>query len=456
MEQGAKLYAAGQSAAAACLYRQAQQIAPQDPTVRLRLALAIWHGENRGEEALSEVRELASEHPQPQVLGAEAMILNSLGRFEEAADVARRALDMDPANPGAWVDLAAAAPADQASDLAQELSGVLDPKLRDPARRQLHLAHARLLRKSGEYDAAFDAMTASNALAPSRSQSDQEKAHRELLANIFTPDLMRRLAGEGLADGRMVFIIGMPRSGTTLLERLLTAHPQVATAGETTLVGTLFGQFTSQVGKDPVALQNALDGPTLRAMATAYLQGLAVRVRGQSDRVIDKMPANYLYAPLIRLMFPRAAILHMRRHPLDTCLSCWEAGFSFGLDYAARFDSLGTAYRAYADTVGRWFDLTGLRMQDVCYEDLVAAPEPVMRDVLMACGLPWDPACLSPATGGQIKTASVVQARGGVSTNSVGRWERYRDRLQPLIAALGGMDWINASHSGAIRAADHP
>ena len=156
------------------------------------------------------------------------------------------------------------------------------------------------------------------------------------------------------------------------------------------------------------------------------------------------------------MMFPRAVILHMRRHPLDTCLSCWEAGFSFGLDYAARFDTLGAAYRAYADTVGRWFDLAGLRMQDIRYEDLVAAPEPVMRSVLGACRVPWDPACLSPATGGQIKTASVVQARGGVSKNSVGRWERYRERLQPLIAALGGMDWINASHSVAIRAADHP
>ncbi len=442
LAEGARLYGAGQSAAAAAVYRRARELAPEDPTVRLRLALSIWHGENRGEEALQQVRVLAADYPQAPVFGAEATILTSLGRFDEAAAAARRAVAVDPEQGGAWVDLASAVGSPEAPGVLAELEAVIDTRTpTPPVLRQMHLARARLLRTLGREEAAFDAMAASNAEAPEQWQEAGERRFAERLRAVFSPDLMRRLAGTGHADGRMIFIVGMPRSGTTLLERLLAAHPDVASAGETALIGSLYSQLTSRTGNEPKAVAAALTPATLRAMGSAYLQGIAQRAEDRL-RVVDKMPANYLFAPLIRLMFPRAAILHISRHPLDTALSCWEAGFSFGLDYAARFSTLGAAYRLYAETAGAWSALPRVGLSPIRYEDLVSETGQAMADVLAACRLPWNPVCLTPAPGGQIKTASITQARAPVSDRSIGRWRRHADRLAPLIAAMGGMGWV--------------
>jgi len=156
------------------------------------------------------------------------------------------------------------------------------------------------------------------------------------------------------------------------------------------------------------------------------------------------MPANHLFVPFLRLIFPRAVIVHMRRDPLDTALSCFEAGFAFGIDYAARFDTLGQAYRMYADLMAEWTALPGVRLRDVVYERLVDDTGTVLRGVLSQCRLAWDPACLAPAVGGQIKTASVTQARAVVNTRSVGRWRVHAERLAPMIAAMGGAAWVEA------------
>lgn len=437
LAKGAKLYGAGQSAAAAEVYRQALKAAPGDPTVRLRLALAIWHGENRGEEALDEVRALAATYPQASVHGAEALILNSMGRFGEAAGAARRAVTADPRHTSAWRDLATAAPETQAATLDAELEALLAaPDLTATQRRDLHAARATVLHKAGDEDRAFTQTECANGYAPRRWDVDREAGMIAGLRRAFTADLMASRFAAGPSDRRMVFILGMPRSGTTLLERMLTAHPAIASAGETPIVGNLWTQYRRQAG------DAALTGEHLSAMGRAYMQGIAQRSPAKAARVIDKMPANYLYLPLIRLMLPDATVIHMRRHPLDTCLSCYEASFAFGLDYATGQVSLGAAYRMYADLMAHWTGPVGVAVREVRYEALVAEPEAVLRPLLAAIGLDWDPACLTPADGGIIKTASSVTARGRVSTASVGRWHRFADRLQPLIEVLGGLDAV--------------
>ena len=299
----------------------------------------------------------------------------------------------------------------------------------------------RFLRKIDRADDAFEAMAASNALAPGRWNAEWEGKFADGLRAVFSPDRMRRLRGTGHADGRMIFIVGMPRSGTTLLERLLLSHPDVASAGETPIIGSLHGQLMAQSGAGGIA--EALTPDVLRSMAAAYLQGVSARAP-EALRVIDKMPANYLFVPLIRLMFPRATILHMRRHPLDVGLSCWEAGFTFGQDFASRFETMGAAYRLYARLVQDWAALPGVRISGVRYEELVVQTGKVMHSVLASCRLPWNPACLHPSADGQIKTASITQARAPVGAQSVGRWRRFEDRLQPLIEAMGGMAWVEA------------
>jgi len=161
------------------------------------------------------------------------------------------------------------------------------------------------------------------------------------------------------------------------------------------------------------------------------------------------MPANYLFAPLIALMFPNARIFLMRRHPLDVGLSCFEAGFGFGFGYATDLADTGRAYRLFADIVDRWRGLLGDHLVTVRYETLVTAPSEQIARVLDHCGLAFHPDCAAPpADGGLVKTASVAQVREPVTDRSVGRWHRFEADLQPMIDAMGGMAWIE-THDAA-------
>ena len=164
LERGAKLYAAGHSAAAADIYRKALKLAPDDPTARLRHAIAIWHGEDRAEEALAEIRDLAKSFPQAAVLAHEGLILNSLGRFEEGAAAARRAVTADPNYSSAWLDLATGVSKADAPALVDELRGLLKNGPDQKVARDLYHALAQALRKTGDHDAAFEACSKGNRL----------------------------------------------------------------------------------------------------------------------------------------------------------------------------------------------------------------------------------------------------------------------------------------------------
>ena len=260
LDRAARLYAAGHTAEAAALLRQALAVAPQDPTVRLRHALAIWHGENRAEEALDQVQDLASQYPQAAVFAAEGLILNSLGRFPEGRAAARRAVQADPAYGSAWLDLATATPTDAAPGLAAELRRTLArPGLTPIARRDILFALALTLRKSGQDDAAFQATTAAHGCTQPVWDQEKEIAFRSRLRQIFTPELIAERRGIGVSDPRMIYVVGMPRSGTTLLERLLASHPQIMSVGETTMLGRHFSALMAQAGGTIAAFQRALD-----------------------------------------------------------------------------------------------------------------------------------------------------------------------------------------------------
>lgn len=450
LDQGARLYGAAHTAAAAKIYRQALKIAPKDPTVRLRHATAIWHGENRAEEALAEVRDLRRAYPQAVLFATEGLILGSLGRFDEAAVAARAALKADPTHTSAWLDLSTAISAGDAPGAVGDLRAAMsDLKATPQMRRDMHFAMARLLRKTGDRDAAFAQTVLANDLVDQKWNTASEVAFRNELRQIFTPDLIEAQHGHGLPDDRMIFIVGMPRSGTTILERMLLAHPDVGSAGETTAAGRTFMRLREQVGGTVEGVRKNLTSGNLKAMAKAVLDDVEARLGAERPkRIIDKMPANDLFVPLIGLMLPNARIIHMQRHPLDTGLSCYEAHFAFGLDYAAQLDSLGEAYRMNAELMQDWKALQKPAIHQVRYEHLVAEPETTLRALLEHCGVGWDPACLHPSQSGAIKTASVDQARSELNSRSVGRWRDYADKLDPMIKAMGGMDWVVTQAKG--------
>jgi len=445
LDQAARHYAAGRTSAAARLLRQAKAMAPRNPTVRLRYAMAIWHGEDRAEEALRELAALGREYPQAPIFATEATIQASLGQFAAAAAAARRALAADPAHTSAWLDLATATDAGGAPAVLGDLAAALPEAKTDKQRQDIHHAAARLCRKLGRTDAAWEHTVQANDLQQPKWDAAKEAAFRAELRDVFTPDLMTGLAGKGPADARMIFVLGLPRSGTTLLERMLAGHPEIASVGETPVAGGVYMQLRRQ-GGDAAGIRSRLTPDVLGAAAKAILDGMAPRLRDANPaRIIDKMPANTLFVPFLSLALPRATIVYMRRHPIDIGLSCYEASFAFGLDYATRLDLLGQAIRMEIDLMDHWRGLPGVAVHEVRYEDLTAEPEPVLRAVLARAGLAWDPACLAPARTGMIKTASVEQARGQLSRASIGRWEALTDRLQPMIDAMGGRAWAEAA-----------
>jgi Sulfotransferase family len=257
---------------------------------------------------------------------------------------------------------------------------------------------------------------------------------------VFTPALTRDKKGLGESSSRPIFVIGMPRSGTTLVEQILASHPAVHGAGELSALDTVV-QSVRGPGNTPTAFPEfvtAADGPALRRIGLSYLAELQ-RIAPDGERVTDKMPSNYYYAGLIHLALPNAKIIHCVRDPVDTCVSCYSKLFSGAQIHTYDLAELGRYYRRYERLMAHWRRvLPKGRILDVRYEDVVADLEGQARRILAYCALPWDDRCLAfHRTERPVRTASATQVRRPIYNTAVGRWRAYADDLGPLLAALG-------------------
>jgi hypothetical protein len=265
-------------------------------------------------------------------------------------------------------------------------------------------------------------------------------AHRrrvDWLIRTFTPEFFRQVEGVGLDPETPVFIVGMPRSGTTLVEQILSRHPQVFGAGELRDVDRLAEALTAPVeavGGDSNVLA-ALARQKGRDLAERHLHRLT-RLGGAALRVIDKLPINFLHLGLIATLFPRARVLHCRRDRLDTCLSCYVQYFH-ALNFTWDLEDLGKYHREYERLMAHWRTALPLRLLDVSYEELVSDQEAVSHRMIAFCGLDWDERCLAFHENPRpVHTMSMLQVRRPMYASSVGRWRRYEKQLEPLRKAL--------------------
>jgi hypothetical protein len=263
------------------------------------------------------------------------------------------------------------------------------------------------------------------------------------LGAAFSPAIMDAYRGRGDPSALPIFIVGMPRSGSTLVEQILASHPQVAAGGERKDFAQAMSSVRLDVSSPSFANDiRALTGEDLRRLASTYLARLdrAIGARATATRVTDKMPMNFFAAPLIHLALPNARIIHTCRDPVDTCLSCFSTPFE--QPFAYELGELGRYYRAYGRLMDRWRELLpGDVMLDVRYEDVVDDLERQARRILAHCGLPWDDACLDfHLTKRAVKTASVNQVRKAIYRDSVGRWRPDDAVLAPLLAGLARDD----------------
>jgi tetratricopeptide (TPR) repeat protein len=403
----------------------------------------------------------------PLSLDTVGVVLSRAGQHDQAADVYRRAVALAPKNPSYAFNLAtalkftgdfdeserayeAAIRADETfwkahsglaqlrrqtpdSNHVQRLRKLLEKPGIDLDAR-LHLSHAlaKELEDLGRYDEAFRVLE-----QPKREKrravgysSDQDAAIVDALIGL------RETAGNGYGTNRPVFVMGLPRTGTTLVERILSSHREIASAGETQAFSLLLKQATRSssprvLDQDVIRHFDQLDWTKLGADYERYLVGRG----GDSPRVVDKTPLNFLLIGAIRRALPGATLICLRRHPLDSVLSNFRQLFSLKAsyyDYSFDIEDAARYYTYFDRLMTHWRELFPESLCEVQYESLVANQEAESRRLVAHCGLDWDPACLAfEQNAAAVATASAVQVREGVYTRAVERWKRYEKQLEP-------------------------
>jgi hypothetical protein len=315
----------------------------------------------------------------------------------------------------------------------------------------LHFTLGNVLDRQEQWDAAFAHFQQGNSLRREWQQSTgrafDAAAHREWVDKLIETfdqrffqerNSSQKGAAVGSASEVPVFVVGMPRSGSTLVAHILSSHPQVVSLGElwevTEYVKAL-GQKGAAHGGYP-GCARSVKKADLRALANQYLQCVS-RLAGPAQRIVDKMPQNFLFLGVINLLFPRARVIDCRRDPLDVCLSCYFQNFN-GIEFAWSQEDLGQYHIEYERLMAHWKKVLPIRMMEVRYEDLVARQEEVSRELIAFCGLEWDDRCLTFHKNPRpVRTASAAQVRRPMYNSAVGRWQHYAAHLQPLRQALG-------------------
>lgn len=306
----------------------------------------------------------------------------------------------------------------------------------------LHFALGKCYEDTKQYDLAFRHYQEGCRLKRKRIEYSAENTELTVrnIEAFFSAENVARLRGAGSDSALPIFVLGMPRSGTTLTETILASHPMVHGAGELPdLVKVASQPRDGETAGYPLNLRGITQAE-LKILGERYVAGLQARAPG-SPRITDKMPANFNYVGLIHLMLPRAKIVHVKRNPVDTCLSCYTRLFNKSQYQSYDLAEIGRYYRGYAQLMQHWRSvLPADAFYEIQYEALVADPERQARALVEYCGLEWDDACLNfHQTERHIRTASVTQVRQPMYKTSVEKWRLYEKHLGPLLEALGDL-----------------
>ena len=327
-------------------------------------------------------------------------------------------------------------------DLAALEERLADPALGDRLRGELLFALAHVLDARGDYFRAAGCLREANSLRLRQAAEPYVPAEHQHFVNrlvqVFDRDFFTRTAGWGLDTRQPVFVFGLPRSGTTLIEQILASHPQVYGRGELQLARRSFEALPATLACEgpPMDCVARLDRATTARLAEQHLTRLVEKVPGTFSRIVDKMPENHLFLGLLVVMFPRATFIHCRRDLRDIAVSCWMTDFN-QVTWANDCEHIAARFQQYRRMIEHWRQVFPLPVHDVDYEETVADLETVARRLIAACGLEWDPACVEfYRTQRPIRTASVQQVRQPVSKKSVDRWRNYEGELGELFEQL--------------------
>lgn len=427
---GALLYTMGHLPQAIACFRRAAATGGGTSFGRLGKARELVIGD-RNQEAEQVLREtLVADPKNAMAFDLLGSVLSELGRFDEARACFERTIGIAPMMAGSYYDLVRCRPVTSGDKgLLQAMQAALDtPALEAQQRLRLHLAIGKAAEDLGDYCLAMQHFDATDAVRRGSRPFDSAAFSIQIdrLIARCNADWIKQ-ANEGSSDDATpVLIIGMPRSGTTLVEQIISMHPEVIGGGEL--------NFWNERGAEWLQNVAGRDERSFLAKAAADYLGVLSAIAPTPARVTDKMPFNFLWAGLIHVAFPRATIIHCRRAAIDTALSIHQTFFHPALAFPTGGPELVAYFRSYQRLVDHWRKvLPADRFIEVDYEELAHTPEPVIRRMIAACGLGWNDACLRPESNVRaVKTPSKWQTRQPIYRTSIARWKRYEAWLGSL------------------------
>ncbi len=393
--------------------------------------------EGRSEEAMPLYSRFESS-TDSKVLETVGSTLQELGRIGKGNEVLQAALAANPSSGIAWFHSVLAMEKTHLQEVLPIIHQALADETDDEMNR-LHLAFAlgRAYERLKLPAESFRYLSEGNALRRCGYDYDTARDHQhfEAIKDTFRTEEIKRWQSGGFADATPIFILGMPRSGTTLVEQILSSHPEVFGAGELTLLPKVVHEHLTSRGGFPAGVASLTDVERY-AMGKDYVEGLR-RFSTQARYITDKMPHNFFRVGLIRAILPAAKIIHCRRDPRDNCWSIFKQNFSGYHPYAYDLKELGQYHRMYQDLMTHWQMQYEGELLDLDYESLVAEPQKQIRDILAFCDLEWNEACLAfHQQDRSIRTASKLQVRQPMYQSSVASWEQFREQLDPLLEVL--------------------
>lgn len=432
------------------LARKITRTYPDDGDARLALAQALYAC-GKVEEALQALEgceRFKTEEADAAPLFM-AQIYAETNRKSEAARILLAIYDKRPDSVGVIVTLADNMDGEIPGYIKAQLVALHESSTVESVQDRVSLCFSlsNIFMNEKDYEAAFRYLDEGNRLkrATVAFDIDETKTWMKNVTSVFTTSFVEKHAGRGNKSTAPLFIVGMPRSGTTLLEQIFAAHPLVHGAGEL----LAFQKIINSSGASYLDFLNRMTDADLTRVGNAYID-FVNSIKGDKPYVVDKMPANFIHAGLINLALPNARIIHCRRHPVDTCVSCYSKNFAGDQKFTYNQTELGQFYKAYESMMDHWREvLPSDRFIEVHYEDLVEDLEGQARRLIDFCGLDWDESCLTFYQGNRaVRTSSLHQVRKPIYKSSVSRWLKVAPYIGPLLKELG-VDESDAVHKAS-------
>ena len=424
-------------------YREALKLQPSSTETYINLAHAVQEKGKLNVAMRIFQKVLQIDSASIKALAGVSSILEQQGEFEKALDLLNPLIETKVYD----VDVALAFAKicrhfnchDKAIEVIEQVFEKNSQSLALDQKVHLLFALGELNDNICSFDRAFEYYRQANKLKPSNFEPEAHAKQIDRLMKVYNSDFMKNAPCSENISEIPIFIVGMPRSGTSLIEQILSSHPEVYGAGELIYMDEIVSSLSSKLGansKYPECLME-LTHEKCNTFAKIYLDRLNDCSRN-AHRIIDKMPYNFLHIGFISLLFPNCRVIHAARNPLDTCLSCYFQNFMGEHGYTYDLKNIGEYYKQYQKLMQHWKKVSFISMMEVGYEDLISDQEKVSRDIVQFCGLEWNDRCLRFYDSKRVvRTASYDQVRQPIYKKSVDRWKNYEPYLDPLKEALG-------------------